>query len=261
MSRPAPAAPGPSGPQASGPQASGLQARGLRRSYRGRRVVDGVDLDVAPGEVVGLLGPNGAGKTTCFRMVAGLELPEAGTVALDGVDLGRLPLWRRVRAGLGYLAQEPTVFRHLSVRNNLEVALGARGAPLEQAGALLERAGLLALAEQAAGRLSGGERRRLEIARALAAAPRVLLLDEPFAGVDPVAVAALQRVIAQLARDGMGVLVTDHAVRETLGICDRALILDGGRVMASGAPQQVAADPHVRDRYLGPDFRWEARRV
>ncbi|MCK6505646.1 LPS export ABC transporter ATP-binding protein [Myxococcota bacterium] len=243
------------------PLGPGLVARGLSRAFRGRRVVDGVDLAVAPGEVVGLLGPNGAGKTTCFRMVAGLEVPDQGEVWLDGQDLARQPLWRRARAGLGYLAQEPTVFRRLSARANLEVALQARGAPVSQAPDLLARAGLSHLSDQPAGRLSGGERRRLELARALAAAPRVLLLDEPFAGVDPVAVAALQAVILDLARQGLGVLVTDHAVRETLGICDRVVLLDGGRVMAAGAPAQVAALPAVRDRYLGHDFRWEPRRT
>lgn len=239
--------------------ATGLRAVGLQRTLGGRRVVDGVSLSVAPGEVVGLLGPNGAGKTTCFRMIAGLDRPDAGSVLLDGRDLAQEPLWRRVRAGLGYLAQEPTVFRALTVRENVVAALRARGAPAEEADPALERAGLSHLSGSLAGSLSGGERRRLEITRALAAAPRVLLLDEPFAGVDPVAVAALQGLIEQLAGAGIGLLITDHAVRETLGICHRAVILDGGRVIAEGRPEQVAEDPHVRARYLGQGFRLDSR--
>jgi len=232
---------------------------GLVRSYRGRRVVDGVSLEVHPGEVVGLLGPNGAGKTTSFRLIAGLLSADQGRVLLDGEDLAGLPLWRRVRRGLGYLAQEPTVFRRLSVRDNLAIARQAVGARADAAvDTLLHDAGLSRVAEQPAGSLSGGERRRLEIARCLAAAPRVLLLDEPFAGVDPVGVTDLQRRVAALAAQGLGVLVTDHAVRETLGVCDRALILDQGRVVATGRPEEVAADPHVRARYLGEDFRLHA---
>ncbi len=245
----------PTRSRAGGLPALGLQAVGLQRTLGGRRVVDGVSLSVAPGEVVGLLGPNGAGKTTCFRMIAGLDRPDAGAVLLDGRDLAREPLWRRVRAGLGYLAQEPTVFRALSVRENVAAALRARGASADEADPALERAGLAHLAGSTAGSLSGGERRRLEITRALAAAPRVLLLDEPFAGVDPVAVAALQALIRELAASGIGLLITDHAVRETLGICDRAVILDGGVVIAEGRPEQVAADAHVRARFLGAHFR------
>lgn len=232
---------------------AGLEVRGLVRAYGGRRVVDGVDLHVEPGEIVGLLGPNGAGKTTCFRMITGLELPDAGEVRLGGASLERLPLWRRVRLGLGYLPQDPSVFRKLTARQNLEVALegtGERGRAL----ALLEEAGLAHLAEAPAGTLSGGERRRLEIARCLALRPAVVLLDEPFSGVDPVAVADLARRVRALARQGIGVLLTDHAVREALRICDRALLLDGGRVMVSGSPSEVANDAFARSRYLGHDF-------
>ena len=231
-------------------------ARGLGRAFGGRRVLDGLDLDVAPGEVVGLLGPNGAGKSTAFKLIAGLERAEQGSVTLDGARLDGLPLWRRVRLGLGYLAQEPSVFRGLSVEENLRV-------PLERLGAagdvdrLLAEAGLEHLRSSVAGALSGGERRRLEIARCLASRPRILLLDEPFSGVDPVAVADLQRRIRALAQRGIGVLLTDHAVREALGICDRAIVLDGGRPMVRGSPAEVAADPYARARYLGEGFRLE----
>ena len=233
----------------------GLSATGIERTFVGRRVVDQVSLEVRPGEVVGLLGPNGAGKTTCFRIIAGLDRADRGQVRLDGAPLDGLPLWRRVRLGLGYLAQEPSLFRALTVRENLRVPLDARGAPDSEADALLDDAGLRALAHAPAGTLSGGERRRLEIARCLASRPRVLLLDEPFAGVDPVAVADLQRRIRGLASRGIGVLLTDHAVREALDICDRVVLLDAGRVMVAGTPAEVAADPHARARYLGESFR------
>ncbi len=231
-----------------------LEARGLARAFGDRRVVDGVDLAVDRGEVVGLLGPNGAGKTTVFRMVAGLLPVDAGTVRLDGVEVSDWPLWRRARAGLGYLPQVPTVFRGVSVRANVEIALEARGAPRSGAEAVLDAAGLGHLAGARAETLSGGERRRLEIARCLAGAPHVLLLDEPFAGVDPVAVADLQRRVRTLADSGLGVLLTDHAVRETLGVCDRVIVLDRGTVQCAGSPASVAGDPRVRARYLGEDF-------
>ncbi len=237
----------------------GLRAAGLVKSYRGRTVVRGIDVQVQPGEIVGLLGPNGAGKTTTFRMLAGLERPDAGEIQLDDALLGRLPLWRRVRLGLGYLPQEPSVFRRLSVRENVSVpleTLGRQNAAAE-ADALLDEAGLTHLAHQRAGRLSGGERRRLELARCLATGPRILLLDEPFSGVDPVAVADLQHRVLALAANGIGVLVTDHAVRETLRICTRAVVMDGGEVMVAGTPAEVAEDPHARARYLGAGFRLE----
>lgn len=245
--------------QSQGGSEGGLLARGLTRAYRGRRVLDGLDVFVAPGEVVGLLGPNGAGKTTCFRLLVGLERADHGTVHLDGRPLDGLALWQRVRAGLGYLPQEASAFRRLSVEDNLRVALEARRADPGEAARLLDQAGLSHLARARAGTLSGGERRRLELARCLAGAPRVLLLDEPFAGVDPVAVADLQRRIRALARAGIGVLLTDHAVREALGICDRAILLDGGRIMVAGRPEEVAADPLARARYLGHDFQLPAR--
>ncbi len=236
-------------------EGEGLRGRGLRRVHGGRAVLAGLDLLVRPGEVLGLLGPNGAGKTTCFRILAGLDEADAGAVTLDGLPLDGLPLWRRVRAGLGYLAQEPSVFRDLSVEDNLRVPLEARGAGVGEAEGLLDQLGLLPLRRARAGTLSGGERRRLEIARSLAARPRVLLLDEPFAGVDPVAVAVLQRHIRGLAAAGIGVLLTDHAVHEALHICDAAILLDAGQAMVRGSPEAVAADPFARARYLGPDFR------
>jgi lipopolysaccharide export system ATP-binding protein len=231
-----------------------LVARGLNKTLSGRRIVADVDLDVAPGRVVGLLGPNGAGKTTCFKMITGLLRPDSGTVTLDGVDLGRLPLHRRVQRGLGYLPQEPSVFRALTVRDNVGAALEAKGRPASEAMSHLEALGLLALADAPAGKLSGGERRRLEIARCLALEPTVLLLDEPFAGVDPVGVQDLQERIGRLATRGLGILLTDHAVREALGICDEAIILDAGTAMARGTPAEVAADAGVRARYLGDRF-------
>ena len=231
-----------------------LVARGLDKTLAGRRVVGGVDLEVAPGRVVGLLGPNGAGKTTCFKMIAGLLRPDAGTVTLDGVDLGTLPLHRRVQRGLGYLPQEPSVFQALTARENVGAALEAKGRSAAEAMSHLEAMGLAALADAPAGKLSGGERRRLEIARCLALSPTVLLLDEPFAGVDPIGVQDLQERVRGLAMGGLGILLTDHAVREALGICDEAIILDAGTAMARGTPAEVAADATVRARYLGDRF-------
>lgn len=232
-----------------------LEAVALHRRLGGRVVLAGVSISIAPGEVVGLLGPNGAGKTTCFRLITG-ELPmEQGTVRLGGRVLDGLPLWRRVRAGLGYLPQAPSLFRSLDARAHLELAGMGRG---EIDGALA-RAGLSEVAQTPAGRLSGGERRRLELARCLATAPRVVLLDEPFAGVDPVGIEGLQRTVRGLADElGLGVLITDHAVRATLPTCDRAIILDGGAPLASGPPDVVAADSRVRARYLGEAFAAEA---
>jgi lipopolysaccharide export system ATP-binding protein len=232
-----------------------LEAQGLHKRFGARTVVRAVDVAVGEGEVVGLLGPNGAGKTTVFRMLAGLLAPDAGTVRLAGQDVTDLPLHRRAQRGLGYLPQRPTVFRGLSVVANIELVLEARGRPRSLATELLDEAGLTHLADAAAERLSGGERRRLEMARCLAGEHRVLLLDEPFAGVDPVAVQDLQERVARLARGGLGILLTDHAVREAMQICQRVLILDGGELQCAGTPQEVAQHPRVRARYLGEDFR------
>lgn len=216
-------------------------------------MVDGVSLHVAPGEVLGLLGPNGAGKTTIFRILCGVESADEGEVWLGATRLDALPLHKRARLGLGYLPQEDTLFRDLTVFGNVALAVEvsrSRHDPTD----LLTQAGIAELATRRVDALSGGERRRLQIARLLAIRPRVLLLDEPFAGVDPIAVAGLQELVRSLARAGTAVLVTDHAVRETLAMCDRAIVLDSGTIQVEGTPSFVAADPHARARYLGHDF-------
>jgi lipopolysaccharide export system ATP-binding protein len=239
---------------------SGLRAQGLIKHYRGRAVANGVTLHIQPGEVVGLLGPNGAGKTTSFYMLVGLIHGDGGKVLLDGEDITALPMHARARRGIGYLAQEPSVFRGLSVADNLLAVLetrkgldrAARQAVCDQ---LLHEFGLRQLGGQPALSLSGGERRRLEIARALAVEPRFILLDEPFAGVDPLSVLDIQKIIRQLSESGIGILITDHNVRETLGICGRAYIINEGEVLAEGSPEQILADPQVRAVYLGEGFR------
>jgi len=230
-----------------------LRAEGLRKAYGGRAVVASVSFELHGGEVVGLLGPNGAGKSTAFKMVAGLVRPDGGAVWLRGARVDHLPLDARARLGLGYLPQEDTLFRDLDARDNVQIALDASGRP-EPADGLLARVGLEGMARRAVTGLSGGERRRLQVARLLAIGPAVMLLDEPFAGIDPIAIRGLQGLFRGLAAEGVGVLLTDHAVRETLGTCDRALILDQGEVHASGTPAEVVANPHARDRYLGHDF-------
>jgi lipopolysaccharide export system ATP-binding protein len=236
-----------------------LAAEGLVKSYRGRRVVDGVSFRVAPGEVVGLLGPNGAGKTTSFNMVVGLVVPDAGAVRLGGRDLTRLPMHGRARLGVGYLPQEASIFRKLTVRQNITAVLEALGVGRAErerrAGELLAEFHLEAVAGSLGEQLSGGERRRAEVARSLLSGPRHILFDEPFAGVDPIAVAELQRLIASLRAKGIGVLLTDHNVREALGICDRAYIHNAGRILEEGTPAEIARSERARAVYLGEKFR------
>ena len=228
----------------------------------GRALVNGVSVELHPGEVVGLLGPNGAGKTTTFNLVTGLLRPDRGDVRLDGLSVSQLPMPKRARLGIGYLPQEASVFRSLSVRENLQLALQESGTPphlrRERLNRLIEDFHLVPFQHRKGYQLSGGERRRCEVARALAvgeSGPRYLLLDEPFAGVDPLAVADLQALIDGLRNRGMGVLITDHNVRETLAITDRAYILTEGRILASGSSEALAKDPLVRRHYLGEDFQ------
>lgn len=232
---------------------AGLVVRGLRKRLGGRLVVDEVSFEVPAGRVVGLLGPNGAGKTTTFRLIVGLIAQDAGEILLDGEALTG-PLHERVRRGLGYLPQGSALFSGLTVREQLLIPLEARGAPAAEADQLLADAGLTGLAQAAAAGLSGGERRRLAIARCLATRPRALLLDEPFAGVDPVATQALVARFRGLAAQGLAVLLTDHAAREALRACDEVVLLDQGRVVTRGAVEEVAADPRARARWLGEDF-------
>ena len=237
-----------------------LSAQGLRKRYKQREVVADFGLTLKAGEVVGLLGPNGAGKTTCFYMIVGLVAADAGRIELDGRDITAEPMYKRAKLGVGYLPQEPSVFRKLTVSDNLRLVLELRE-DLDSAGVDRELASLLDelqiahVAEQLGASLSGGERRRCEIARALAAKPRLMLLDEPFAGVDPISVGEIQRIVKHLKNRGIGVLITDHNVRETLGICDRAYILNEGSVLAQGVPDALLANPDVRRVYLGETFR------
>lgn len=231
----------------------------LVKVYHERRVVDGVSLHVEKGEIVGLLGPNGAGKTTTFYMIVGLERPTEGRIVLNGEDITTWPMYKRARKGVGYLAQEASVFRKLTVAENVMAILETRNIKGEEASRrleeLLEEFDIAHVRDQKGFALSGGERRRTEIARALAADPEFLLLDEPFAGVDPIAVADIQSIISLLKEKGLGVLITDHNVRETLAITDRAYILHQGRVLVSGASHEVAADPTARRFYLGEGFQ------
>ncbi len=235
-----------------------LIARGLTKSYKGRDVVRGVSIGVRAGEAVGLLGPNGAGKTTCFYMVTGLVPVDKGTIELDGFDVTNMPMYRRARLGIGYLPQEASIFRGLSVENNiravLEVVEKDKTERERSLDALLEEFHISHLRKAPSIALSGGERRRLEIARALASRPNFMLLDEPFAGIDPIAVADIQQLVRHLTSRGIGVLITDHNVRETLGLIDRAYILHAGEVLTHGRASDIVNNPDVRRLYLGEGF-------
>ena len=236
-----------------------LRVAGLRKKYKSRTVVHDVGFEVGSGEVVGLLGPNGAGKTTCFYMIVGLVTADGGEINLDGKAITHAPIHARARLGLSYLPQEMSVFRKLTVSENIQAVLELQRLPRDQIEArleeLLEELGIAHLRDSAALALSGGERRRCEIARALATAPQLILLDEPFAGVDPIAVLDIQKIIRFLKDKGIGVLITDHNVRETLGICDRAYIINAGEVLASGTPDDIIKNEQVRRVYLGEHFR------
>ncbi len=235
-----------------------LRAEGLIKRYRKRAVVNEATFEVAQGEIVGLLGPNGAGKTTSFHMVVGLERPDAGRILLGGEDISALPMYRRARRGIGYLAQEASIFRHLTVEQNLQAVLEfhalGRAARMRRVESLIDEFGLDRVRASKGYMLSGGERRRTEIARALAMQPRFLLLDEPFSGVDPIAVEDIQSMVVRLRESGIGVLITDHNVHETLAITDRAYLLFEGRILKQGTAQELAADPEVRRQYLGEKF-------
>jgi len=236
----------------------GLAAIGLCKRYRKRPVLNDVSAGVRRGEAVALLGPNGAGKTTCFYLITGLLNPEEGSILLDGADVTELSMYRRARLGIGYLPQESSIFRSLNVEENLRAPLQMRNLSskerAEELEELLESFSIAHLRKTPATALSGGERRRVEIARALAAAPKYLLLDEPLAGVDPIAVGEIRQLIAQLKERGLGVLITDHNVRDTLGIVDRAYILSDGRILSEGTPTEIVAHEDVRNVYLGKDF-------
>jgi lipopolysaccharide export system ATP-binding protein len=235
-----------------------LKAESLIKRYKGRTVVDGVSISLLPGEVVGLLGPNGAGKTTTFYMISGMVSPDGGHVALNGVEMTKWPVFRRARIGLGYLPQESSIFRGMTVQDNLTAVMEAVGVPRENRNALLselmESMGVTHLMDNMGGTLSGGERRRVEIARALVSEPSYLLLDEPFAGIDPITVLDLQDLIRMLKDRGIGILITDHNVRECLGITDRAYILAGGKILEEGSPDRITASEKARKIYLGEEF-------
>ena len=239
-------------------QSGGLQVTNLQKSYKRRPVLRGIDLSLDRGEVVALLGPNGSGKTTCFYSIMGLVKPDSGRITLDGADITNLPMYRRAILGLGYLPQETSIFRGMTVEQNISAVLemsepdaDSRGERLEK---LLDEFGLTRLRSAPAMALSGGERRRCEIARALAANPSIMLLDEPFAGIDPISISDIRDLVKELKTRGIGVLITDHNVRETLDIVDRACIIYGGQVLFAGSPEALVADPNVRRLYLGESF-------
>ena len=237
-----------------------LKAASVAKSFGGRRVVKGVNLQVNNGEIVGLLGPNGAGKTTTFHMIVGLVPPDEGQVLLNEEDLTDAPIYQRARAGISYLPQESSVFRRLTVEENLLAILQtlslSKDQQRERSDALMKMLGVSHLASHRADTLSGGERRRVEIARSLVLSPYFLLLDEPFTGVDPIAVAEIQKIVRHLITSGIGILITDHNVRETLGICDRAYIVNEGEILEEGTPEQIAASPRARKFYLGEGFKF-----
>ena len=238
---------------------STLRTTGLRKVYRGRAVVDNVDLELNQGEIVGLLGPNGAGKTTSFYMIVGFITPDGGKVHIDGRDISRLPMYKRARLGIGYLPQESSIFRQLTVQDNVMAVLQSlkmsRADRRRRRDELLEMMGVTHIRNNRGYELSGGERRRVEIARALVTEPKFMLLDEPFAGIDPIAVADLQTVVTQLREEGLGVLITDHNVRETLNITDRAYILFEGKIEMSGTSEEIVSSDKARKIYLGEKFR------
>lgn len=245
-------------PPDDGPPVNLVDTSALVKAYRGRRVVDGVSIHVKPGEIVGLMGPNGAGKTTTFNMVVGLVKPDEGNVVFAGEDVTPLPIHLRARRGMGYLTQEPSIFRKLTVEQNILAILetckmdaGERKTRLRY---LLEELDLTPLAKSKAYQLSGGEKRRLEITRALVTSPKLLLLDEPFAGIDPIAVHEVQKILRRLKERGLGILITDHGVRELLKLIDRGYIIHHGKVLSEGSAEFLANDPQTREIYLGPDF-------
>lgn len=237
-----------------------LKAASVAKSYGGRRVVNGISLEVKGGEIVGLLGPNGAGKTTTFHMMVGLIQPDDGKVLMNGDDLTEAPIHERARAGISYLPQESSVFRRLTVEENIRAILQTLDLCVteqeERSTALMKMLGVIHLASHKAVTLSGGERRRVEIARALVLSPYFLLLDEPFTGIDPIAVAEIQKIVRRLINSGIGILITDHNVRETLGICDRAYIINEGVVLEEGTPETIAASSKARKFYLGEGFKF-----
>jgi len=244
-------------------KAQTLETIDLTKAYSGRVVVDRVSLSIRAGEVVGLLGPNGAGKTTTFYMIVGLVRPDQGTVLFNGEDIGALPMYQRAKRGITYLPQEPSVFRKLTVEENIEAILETLNLDREEKSrrlqVLLQELNIAHLAKHKAYSLSGGERRRLEITRALVLSPSLILLDEPFAGIDPLAVIDIQKIIQQLKKKGIGVVVTDHNVREALHVCDRAYIVSEGRILEMGTPKKIAASKKAREIYLGEHFRLEQR--
>lgn len=236
-----------------------LEVKEITKNYGKRCVVRNLSLYVTTGEIVGLLGPNGAGKTTTFYMIVGMIKPENGSIFLDGEDIGQLPMYQKARRGIGYLPQEPSIFRKLTVRDNLRAVLEIKGYPdAEIAGMvedLLDEFNLRGFADRNGYRLSGGERRRTEIARALALKPTFILFDEPFTGIDPIAIIELKKMLTYLKNKGLGILITDHNVRDTLSITDRAYIINNSEVLAAGAPETIIANPQVKEAYLGEEFR------